>query len=52
MMLQPKSPTEDLANRFPHAIGVTWVFHDLATGGLHLVDVPNVSNVTLRQTHS
>ena len=48
-MLQPKSPTEVLANRFPHANGVTWVFHDLATGGLRHVDVPNVPNITQRQ---
>ena len=26
MKLQPKSPTEVLANRFPHANGITWVF--------------------------
>src|SRR6185312_16338402 len=32
MILQPKSPTEVLANRIPHANGVTRVFHDLATG--------------------
>ena len=31
MILQPKSPTEVLANRISHANGVTWVFHDLAT---------------------
>ena len=49
MMLQPKSPTEVLANRFPRANGVTWVFHDLATGGLCHVDVPNVPNVTQHQ---
>ena len=49
MMLQPKSPAEVLANRFPHANGVTWVFHDLATGGLRHVDVPNVPNITQRQ---
>jgi len=49
MMLQPKSPTEVLANRFPHANGVTWVFHDLATGGLRHVDVPNVPNIAQRQ---
>ena len=42
MMLQPKSPTEVLANRLPHANGVTWVFQDLATGMLCHVDVPNV----------
>ena len=41
-MLQPKSPTEVLANRLPHANGVTWVFQDLATGMLRHVDVPNV----------
>ena len=52
MMLQPKSPTEVLANRFPRANGVTWVFHDLATGGLRHVDVPNVPNITQCQTHS
>ena len=42
MLLQPKSPTEVLENRFPHANGVTWVFQDLATGMLRHVDVPNV----------
>ena len=42
MMLQPKSPTKILANRFSHANGVTWVFQDLATGMLRHVDVPNV----------
>ena len=41
-MLQPKSPTEVLANRLPHANGVIWVFQDLATGMLRHVDVPNV----------
>ena len=49
MMLQPKSPTEVLANRFTHTNGVTWVFHDLATGGLRHVDMPNVPNITQRQ---
>ena len=42
MVLQPKSPIEVLANRFPHANGVTWVFHDLATGFVCHVDVPNI----------
>jgi hypothetical protein len=49
MMLQPKSPTEVLANRIPHANGVTWVFQDLATGMLRHVDVPNVPGFTHRQ---
>ena len=49
MMLQPKSPTEVLANRLPHANGVTWVFQDLATGMLRHVDVPNVPGFTHRQ---
>ena len=48
MVLQPKSPIEVLANRFPHANGVTWVFHDLATGGLRHVDVPNVPSFARR----
>ena len=39
-MLQPKSPTEVLANRIPHANGVTWVFHDLATGFVRHVNMP------------
>ena len=43
MMLQPKSPTEVLANRVPHANGVTWVFQDLATGFVHHVNVPIVA---------
>ena len=42
MMLQPKSPTEVLANRLPHANGVTWVFQDLVTGMLCHVDVLNL----------
>jgi len=32
-----------LANRIPHANGVTWVFHDLATGFVHHVNVPLVA---------
>src|SRR6185436_713107 len=40
MILQPKSPTEVLANRIPHANGVTWVFHDLATGFVRHVNMP------------
>ena len=43
MVLQPKSPTEVLANRIPHANGVTWVFHDLATGFVRHVNVPPVA---------
>ena len=43
MILQPKSPTEVLANRITHANGVTWVFHDLATGFVHHVNVPLVA---------
>ena len=43
MILQPKSPTEVLANRIPHANGVTWVFHDLATGFVRHVNVPPVA---------
>ena len=42
-MLQPKSPIEVLANRIPHANGVTWVFHDLATGFVRHVNVPPVA---------
>jgi len=42
MILQPKSPTEVLANRISHANGVTWVFHDLATGFVRHVNVPNI----------
>ena len=42
-MIQPKSPTEVLANRIPHANGVTWVFHDLATGFVRHVNVPLVA---------
>ena len=49
-MLQPKPPTEVLANRFPHANGVTWVFQDHATGMLRHVDVANVPGVLYRQT--
>ena len=49
MMLQPKSPTEVLANRLPRANGVTWVFQDLATGMLRHVDVPNVPSFAHHQ---
>ena len=47
MMIQPKSPTEVLANRLPHANGVTWVFHDPVTGFVHLVNVPTIPPVAL-----
>ena len=43
MVWQPKSPTEVLANRLPHANGVTWVFHDLATGFMRHMNVPLVA---------
>ena len=49
MILQPKSPTEVLANRIPHANGVTWVFHDLATGFVRHVNVPNIPSVAQQQ---
>ena len=49
MILQPKSPTEILANRFPHANGVIWVFHDLETCFVHHVDVPNIPTIAQRQ---
>ena len=45
MMIQPKSPIEVLANRISHANGVTWVFHDLATGFVRHVNVPNIPHV-------
>jgi hypothetical protein len=51
MILQPKSPTEVLAYRIPHADGVTWVFHDLATGLVRHVNVPNLPPVA-QQQHS
>ena len=49
MILQPKSPTEVLSNRIPHANGVTWVFHDLATGFVHHVNVPNKPQMAQQQ---
>ena len=49
MILQPKSPTEVLANRISHANGVTWVFHDLATGFVGHVNVPNKPQMTQQQ---
>ena len=49
MMIQPKSPTEVLANRLPHAIGVTWVFHDPVTGFVRHVNVPNIHPVAEQQ---
>ena len=48
-MIQPKSPTEVLANRLPHAIGVTWVFHDPVTGFVHHVNVPNKPQMAKQQ---
>ena len=49
MTIQPNSPTEVLANRIPHANGVTWVFHDLATGFVRHVNVPNIPPVAQQQ---
>jgi len=49
MMIQPKSPSEVLANRLPHANGVTWVFHDSATGFVRHVNVPNIPPVAHQQ---
>ena len=49
MMIQPKSPTEVLANRLPHANGVSWVFHDPMTGFVRHVNVPNVPPVAQQQ---
>ena len=49
MVLQPKSPTEVLANRVPHANGVTWVFHDLSTGFVRHINVPNIPPVAQQQ---
>ena len=49
MMIQPKSPIEVLANRLPHADGVTWVFHDPVTGFVRHVNVPNVPLVAQQQ---
>ena len=49
MMIHPKSPTEVLANRIPHANGVTWVFHDLAAGFVHHVNMPNIPPVAQQQ---
>ena len=48
-MTQPKSPTEVLANRISHANGVTWVFHDHATGFVRHVNVPNIPHVAQQQ---
>ena len=48
-MIQPKSPTKVLANRLPHANGVTWVFHDPVTGFVRHVNVPNISPVAHQQ---
>jgi hypothetical protein len=50
MMIQPKSPTEVLANRIPHANGVTWVFHDLATGFVRHMNLPNIPHVAQQQS--
>ena len=49
MMIQPKSPTEVLVTRLPHANGVPWVFHDPVTGFVHHVNVPNIHPVAEQQ---
>ena len=49
MMIQPKSPTEVLVSRLPHANGVTCIFHDPATSYVHHVNVPNVHPVAQQQ---
>ena len=49
MMIQPKSPIEVLANRLPHANGVTWVFHDPVTCFVRHVNVPNIAPVAQQQ---
>ena len=49
MILQPKSPTEVLANRIPHANRVTWIFHDLATSFVCHVNVPNIPPMAQQQ---
>ena len=49
MMIQPKSPTEVLTNRLPHANGVTRVFHDSATVFVLHVNVPNIPPVAHQQ---
>ena len=49
MMIQPKSPTEVLVTRLPHADGVTWAFHDPVTGFVHHVNVPNIRPMTQQQ---
>ena len=48
-MIQPKSPTEILVTRLPHADGVTWVFHDPVTGFVRHVNVPNIPPVAQQQ---
>ena len=48
-MIQPKSPTEVLANRPPHGNGVTWVFLDPVTGFVRHVNVPNIPPVAQQQ---
>jgi len=49
MMIHPKSPTEVLANRLPHANGVIWVFHDPVTGFVRHVNVPNIPPAAQQQ---
>ena len=49
MMIQPKSPTEVLVTRLPHADGVTWVFHDPATSFVRHVNVPNIPPMAQQQ---
>ena len=41
--------TEVLANRLPHANGVTWVFHDPVIGFVRQVNVPNIPPVAQQQ---
>jgi hypothetical protein len=40
ILLQPKSPTGILLSQSSHQKGVSWVFHEQATGQLRYVNVP------------
>ena len=51
MLIQPKSPTEVLVTRLPHANGVTWIFHDPATSYVCHVNVPNIHPVAQQQAN-
>ena len=45
ILLQPKSPTGILLSQSSHQKGVSWVFHEQATGQLRYVNMPYMESI-------